>query len=72
MEPAKKIEAIKRIVANHQNEKVDGVRVDAFTASAINSVYDNLNEENRARYLTLPIPSMANLAWKLIDAAKGK
>lgn len=66
MDPNKKIEAIKRIVANCQNEKVDGVRVDLFTASAINTVYDNLNEENRTRYLSLSVPAMASMAWKLI------
>jgi LysM repeat protein len=42
------IDAIQRIVTDKQAEKVHGVLVDLFTASAIAQVYDAVNDQNKA------------------------
>ena len=42
------IDAIQRIVTDKQAEKVHGVLVDLFTASAITQVYDAVNDQNKA------------------------
>ena len=65
--PDERIDAIRRIVTEHQYAKVDGVTVDATTASAIVAVFDALNTENRARFADLPIRKMAAVAWKLVQ-----
>lgn len=62
------IAAFRRIVKNWQAEKVDGVLVDAFSASAIVQVYDKLNETNRAKFLALPAHMMAIVAFKVLKA----
>lgn len=44
--------------------KINGVTVDLFSASAIVAVHDACNETNRAKYLTLPVHTMARVAFK--------
>lgn len=61
-----KIAKIRDILENGFN-KVDGVAVDAFSASAIIAVYDALNDKNKAKYASYPIPFMADLAFKWIN-----
>lgn len=60
------ITIIKRIVKDHQYEKIQGQVVDAFTASAILKVYEALNEKNKKKFAALQIKRMADVAWKLI------
>ena len=65
--PDEKIAAIRQIVAEHQYAKIDGLMVDAFSASAIVQTYDALNVENRIKYAKLPIGRMASVAFTLCD-----
>lgn len=67
MTPEKKLEVLRSIVAHRQNAKVAGIRVDLFSASAIVQVYDVLNDTNKARFLALPVPKMADVAFKIIN-----
>jgi hypothetical protein len=46
--------------------KIDGVVVDATTAAAILTVYDALKPANRAKLAALPLPQMADMAWRLL------
>ena len=62
-----KIEQIQKIVAEKQYGKVEGAMLDLFSASAIMTVYNNLGEEDRARFLSLPVAAMAELAFKLLE-----
>ncbi len=65
--PASKLETLRRIVAHHQAMRIGAEgSVDAFTASAILGVYDRLGPENQAKYLAMPVPRMADVAWKLL------
>lgn len=60
-----RIQAIRRIVKEHQHGKVEGHHVDSFSASAILNVHDALSPENRKKFLALPVPKMASVAFKL-------
>lgn len=64
--PQDRIEAIRTIVTEGQYAKVDGTMIDGYSASAILKVYDNLNDENKARFASLPAGKMGILAWELI------
>ena len=63
---------LRNIVAHHQHAKVRGVRgrVDAFTASAVVSVHDNLNPANQAKLVTMlerrPFLEVAELCFKVL------
>ena len=65
-----KIERIRKIVTEGQYARVEGRRVDLFTASVIVKVHDGLNAENRAKYEAMPVHQMAAVAWKLLAATK--
>jgi hypothetical protein len=63
--PKEKLEIIKRIVADHAYEKIDGTIIDATTANIILTVHDALGKANRVKFLGEPIERMADLAFKL-------
>ena len=66
------IQVARRIVKNHQFEKVkDPVTgkkhmLDGFSASAIVGVYDKLSDKNKAHMVKQPLPKMVSLVFKLI------
>ena len=66
------IQVARRIVKNHQFEKVKdpvtGKRhaLDGFSASAIVGVYDKLSDKNKAHMVKQPLPKMVSLVFKLI------
>jgi predicted RecA/RadA family phage recombinase len=66
----RKLIALRGIVEHKQHGKVEGVRVDLFTANAIIKVYDALSAENQAKYLALPVQRMANIAFKLVEVKR--
>jgi hypothetical protein len=49
----------------YDSPRIDGHKVDHFTASAIVQVYDALSPANREKFLALPVDRMAAMAWKL-------
>lgn len=61
-----RIDAVRRIVEEKQYAKVDGLMVDLFSASCIVQVHDHLNAENQAKFRSMPIYRMADVALKLI------
>lgn len=61
-----RIAACREIVAARQYAKVDGTMVDLFTASAIVTVHDALNEKNQATFSALPIDRMGLVAFRLL------
>ncbi|HEY7154846.1 MAG TPA: hypothetical protein VH575_12865 [Gemmataceae bacterium] len=71
-DPAAKLAALRQIVAKNGYAKIDGVTVDLFSASAVTQVYDALSEENRTRFLALPIERMCRVAFRLIAQQKEK
>ena len=62
-----RINAIRAIVDNSQYAKVDGTMIDLFSASIIVKIYDNLNEQNQAKFASFPAGKMGEIAYKLIS-----
>ncbi|MFI7077172.1 hypothetical protein ACIBO1_07755 [Micromonospora sp. NPDC049903] len=48
------IDTLRRIVANRQYLKIDGVIVDVWSASVTVQIWDLLRDDKRQRLLTLP------------------
>lgn len=65
-----RIDALRGIVQDRQARVVEGVLVDATTASAILQVYDRLNAEHQAKMRSLPMGAMADLTWQIIGKAR--
>jgi len=68
--PIDRIMACRRIVKNHQFEILEETAVDVQTANVIVKVYDALNEENKAKFSSVPLGRMGSIAWKLIGPKK--
>jgi len=62
-----KIEQFRRIVANFTAAEIDGEFIDTQSANAVVTVYDALNEANRAKFLTKSPAQMARIAWQLVN-----
>jgi hypothetical protein len=60
-----KEDAIRQIVASSSRGRVDGQKLDLFTASVIVQVLDALSPENKENYLQMPVARMAQIAFKL-------
>lgn len=65
-DPALRLAALRKIVAEHQYAKIDGIMVDGFTASAIVLVHDAVSKQNQEKLLSMPIHKMANIAFQLV------
>ena len=71
--PLSRLEALRQIVAESQAMKITmdiggkqkKVYVDMLTARMLLTVYDALNEENKAKFIALPWPRMVSVGWKL-------
>lgn len=48
------IDTLRRIVAERQHAKIDGVLVDLWSASVTVTIWDRLKDKHRQRLLTLP------------------
>jgi hypothetical protein len=57
---------LRQIVAEKQAGEIEGMMVDLFTASAIVSVLDAINETNKEKLLELPVDRMADIAFKMM------
>lgn len=64
-----KEDALRQIVAQHQAAKVDGRKVDAYSASAVVQVLDAISQEQKENFLTKPVGEMIQIAFKLLDTA---
>jgi hypothetical protein len=63
---APRITKMRKIVAEHQAAKVDGRKIDAFTASAYVAVHDRLNADNKAKLEAMPIAQAIGAVYKLL------
>ncbi len=60
------LDQLEKIVGDHQCVEIDGVLVDAFTASLRVQGYHKLNEANQVKFLSYPVDKMARVAWALV------
>jgi hypothetical protein len=70
--PTERIAKFREIVQQHQHAKIDGVGIDAFSASAVVQVYDQLSKPNQEKFASFPAPKMTEMAWKLIGKVRGE
>jgi hypothetical protein len=68
--PDERVAAFRKIVAEKQYAKIDGVMVDLFSASAVVQVYDALNPDNQKKYAAMPAAKMAAAAFQLMKGKK--
>ena len=61
-----RIKMMRDIVDSHQAKKIDGTMVDAMSANAIVTVYDQLSDENKKNFAKMPVAKMGDMAWKII------
>lgn len=61
------VEAARRVKANSQYEKVDGVLLDLTTANAIVAVADALSPDSRSKLESMDIERAARICWKLVS-----
>ena len=61
-----RIDRLRWIVHHHQASRMEGHLVDGVTASMLVQIHDALNEENRAKFLALPLAKMVAVGWKLV------
>lgn len=62
-----KIELMKEIIGSHSYKEIEGTIIDVQTANAIITVYEALGEENKQKFTSHNISTMANIAWKLVN-----
>lgn len=67
---ASKLNKLRTIVKEHQAEEIEGVLVDATTASLLVKVHDALSDRNRERFLEFPLVKMTEIAWRLTEKEK--
>lgn len=65
-----KINACRVILHDKAYAKVNGMMIDHFSASAIVTVYENLNPENQAKFISKPIGHMGITAFRLLERCK--
>ena len=61
-----KEDAIRSVLANQQAAEIDGETLDLFSAPAIVQVLDALNDDNREKFLSVPVSRMASIAFKMM------
>lgn len=59
-----------RAVASEGFKVVDGVVVDAFTASMLVQVHDALSAKNQAKFAAMDVAQAAEFGWALVERSK--
>lgn len=65
-DPEAKIALVRDILDKRGAQKVDGIFIDMQTANAIITVYDALNDKNKAKMASFHIARMGKIAWDLM------
>ena len=69
--PEERIEAFRKIVSEWGATRMEGVLVDAFSASMVVQVYDKLTPENRVKFMSRPAKQVVLMGWKVVNASQG-
>jgi hypothetical protein len=59
-----RLEGLKRIVERHQAHEIDGHLVDVQTANLLLKVHDALSPGNKAKFGSVPLSRLVDLAWQ--------
>ena len=69
-EGSDKEQQLRDIVDQKQMGEIDGSKVDLTSASAIVKVLDAINDQNKERFLNMPVDKMAQIAFKMMKEEK--
>jgi hypothetical protein len=61
-----RISKFRKIVSEKQIGRVDGVNIDTYSASAVLAVYERLSDENKIKFVALPVYRMVTIAFKMV------
>ena len=61
------IEVCRKIVEEKQNAKFDKISIDLYSASAVLTIYDKLNEENKVKLLACHPVKMVDICFRMIN-----
>jgi len=61
-----KEDAIREIVASQSMGRVEGVKLDLYSASAIVYILDAISPQNKEKYMAMPVDKMASIAFKMM------
>lgn len=61
-----RINRLRYIVQEHSACRMEGLFVDVTTANMLVKIYDALNEQNRAKFVAMPLRRMVAVGWKLV------
>jgi hypothetical protein len=64
------IDRLRSIVRERQANRVNGVLVDLFSASAAVQVYDAVNDANKERLDKLPVRKLISVCFRAIDRTR--
>jgi len=64
------IKACRKVVAEKQYTKVDGMLLDLFTASAILTVFDNISEDKQVKFTSCSLQRMAEMSFQLLEKCR--
>jgi len=63
-----KIKKLREIIKNHQCDEIEGLIVDASSASVMVQVFDAIKkEENKIKFMNLSILKMNQIAWSFVS-----
>ncbi len=54
------------VVETGQCTRINGLLVDAMTASLIVKAFDSLSDNNKAKLAAMPVRKMASVCWKMV------
>ena len=64
------IDICRRIVKNHQAERIDNTLIDVQSAHAVLTLHDALSDKNLTKFCSFHIAVKAHVAWKVLAKAK--
>lgn len=66
------IEAIRALSDSHSYGIVNGVAIDAYSASVVVAIYDAVNEANKQKLSAMPVKRMVDVAYSTLNRVRGK
>lgn len=66
------IEVARQVAQSHQHAEVDGMILDATTASGLVRLFDSLSPENQARFAAMPLEQAVDTMWKVVNRTSSR
>jgi hypothetical protein len=66
------IDQVRQVLDAKQHDKVDGMLLDTFSASALVQIYDALSPENKAKLEAMTLDRAMDIVWKLMSKTSSR